>query len=222
MQERLSADSPLQPRDENPAYTTVSVLLCHVHTQTHSSPRHLFFLLFIHLYSLSSTILPHPLTLYHWAIGAYHCLTGGITTYQVRKCYLGVRQIPSSIVCRSKFSINLTVLYNLRARQLQLLWRHTQTRSLTGRMKWTSVPFLTCLFLFFKSVPDYNLSRNGVDEGRRICIRFVISAQMNKLCEIHCMLHTVPVLSTLYVIRHHNNVEDVAVHYLNYQFSVFQ
>lgn len=49
-----------------------------------------------------------------------------------------------------------------------------------------------------------------MEEGRRICIRFVITAQMKKLCERHCMLHTSPVLSTLYLLGHHNNVENVA------------
>ncbi len=64
---------------ETLALPTSFSLYFSVRTQTHSSPPH---------HSASAT-LSHPLTLYHWAIGANHCLTGGLTTYREGKCYLG-------------------------------------------------------------------------------------------------------------------------------------
>lgn len=90
---------------------------------------------------------------------------------------------------------------------------HAQTHSLMGRVKVYPCPLTFFLYLI-------NPSRNSAEE-KKICIRFfAISAQKNKLCEIHCTLHAVLVLSTLYVIDHHNNVENVAVHYC--RFAVFQ
>lgn len=138
-----------------------------------------------------------------------------------------IKRIPSSTVCTSKFSITFSVSYGQHKLQLLVDTHNTCTDTFTYERE-VDIRSLFDFFIllsFFKKKKKnrylINCSRNSVDEERRICLRFnVISAQMNKLCEIHCTLHTSPVLSTLYVIGHHNNVENVAVHYC--RFSVFQ
>lgn len=161
---------------------------------------------------------PHPPTLYHWATGSFHCLTGDLISYWERKCNLRDSDAPPpplyvdvNFLSPSMFS------YGQHRLQLLVETHATHAQTLMG----SGSPFN--FFFFFLFLIDYpiNCCRNGVEEGRRICMRFnVNAAQIITFCEIHCMLHTSPVLSTLYVIGHHNNVENVAVHYC--RFSLFQ